>query len=229
LRERLSTDHWSLVRAAVDTATSVQASTEGLHAAHTREALVTGLERLTLLMGAITGAQTDRMTRDHGWRLLTLGRLIERLATTGWRLQTFVGHGALETEAGWDALLELSDSVITFRARHQRQTDLLALVDVLVFDDTNPRALAGVLRRLRTEIGKLPGDDGARAFLLGLLPSQGVGERIEAFVSTDAAGDRHTATRLSDLAGKLAQAACDLADHVGARYFTPAHALEVRV
>jgi uncharacterized alpha-E superfamily protein len=30
-------------------------------------------------LAAITGAQTDRMTRDDGWRLLSIGRHIERL------------------------------------------------------------------------------------------------------------------------------------------------------
>ena len=30
-------------------------------------------------MAAMTGAQTDRMTRDDGWRLLSIGRHIERL------------------------------------------------------------------------------------------------------------------------------------------------------
>jgi hypothetical protein len=37
------------------------------------------LDRLALQLAAVTGAQTDRMTRDHGWRLLTVGRLLERL------------------------------------------------------------------------------------------------------------------------------------------------------
>jgi uncharacterized alpha-E superfamily protein len=30
-------------------------------------------------LAAITGLQTDRMTRDDGWRLLSIGRHIERL------------------------------------------------------------------------------------------------------------------------------------------------------
>jgi len=38
------------------------------------------LQHLTVQLAAVTGAQTDRMTRDHGWRLLSVGRLIERLA-----------------------------------------------------------------------------------------------------------------------------------------------------
>ena len=65
---------------------------------------------------------------------------------------------------------EVIDSAITFRARYQRHEDLLALTDLLVLDSTNPRALAGVLRRLRTELRKLPGE--ASEPLLGMLPTQ---------------------------------------------------------
>ncbi|MBC7548021.1 MAG: circularly permuted type 2 ATP-grasp protein, partial [Polaromonas sp.] len=42
------------------------------------EALKT-LESVSRHLAAVTGAQTDRMTRDDGWRLLSAGRLIERL------------------------------------------------------------------------------------------------------------------------------------------------------
>ncbi|NIG00553.1 alpha-E domain-containing protein, partial [Burkholderia sp. Ax-1720] len=37
------------------------------------------LDRLNLLLSAITGAQTDNMTRDDGWRLLSIGRQIDRV------------------------------------------------------------------------------------------------------------------------------------------------------
>ena len=135
----------------------------------------------------------------------------------------------MASEEGLDSLLELSDSIITFRARHQRHTDLLALADVLVLDDTNPRSLAGVLRRLRTEIGKLPGDATALAALAAQLPPVGAGLRAEDLASRDEAGDRMAEQRLTELAGELADAACRLADAVAERYFTPAHALEVRL
>ena len=92
------------------------------------------------------------MTRDHGWRLLTVGRLLERLIGVTARFEAFLEGGALASAAGIDLLLELFDSAITFRARYQRHEDLLALTDLLVLDSSNPRAYAGVLRRLRTEL-----------------------------------------------------------------------------
>ena len=37
------------------------------------------LETLSGRTAAMTGQQTDRMTRDDGWRLLSIGRHLERL------------------------------------------------------------------------------------------------------------------------------------------------------
>jgi hypothetical protein len=99
--------------------------------------------------------------------------LLERLIGLATRLEAFVQAQALGHAAGTEQLLVLFDSVITFRARYQRHDDLLALTELLVLDRDNPRAFAGVLRRLRTEIGKLPGGDATRQPLLALLPAEG--------------------------------------------------------
>jgi uncharacterized alpha-E superfamily protein len=55
------------------------------------------LDRLALQLAAVTGAQTDRMTRDHGWRLLTVGRLLERLVGMTTRCRPSCRHQALHT------------------------------------------------------------------------------------------------------------------------------------
>jgi len=54
------------------------------------------------------------------------------------------GPGSLE----W--LLELSDSIITYRSRYSRLPELLPVLDLLVFDDSNPHGVifqASVLTR----------------------------------------------------------------------------------
>ena len=58
------------------------------------------LEHLAMQLSAVTGAQTDRMTRDAGWRLLTVGRLTERLAGYAGFLQAFCQHQALGQAQG---------------------------------------------------------------------------------------------------------------------------------
>jgi len=142
------------------------------------------------------------------------------------RMEAFVQAGALAHVNGVELLLELFDSLITFRARYQRHEDLLAVTDLLVLDSANPRAFAGVLRRLRTELTKLPDlVDGVQP-LLGLLPADGAGLTLESLRGVD---DEALALRLKDLAHTLGEAAGTLADRISERYFTLAHGLDQRV
>ena len=219
LRDRLSPEQCGLVRSMGESfngpferdAASVPPATQVLPA----------LQRLTLQLAAVTGAQTDRMTRDHGWRLLSVGRLIERLSgmasTLATLLEAFDADGG--STATTELLLELFDSRITFRARYQRHEDLLALADLLVQDDTNPRAFAGTLRRLRTELGKLPEAAAFGAAWQGLLPAQGAGLSLTELAALD---DTAMRRQLVALATGLQTAASSLSDAIRQRYF--AHA-----
>ena len=234
LRERLSSEQWGLIRTMGEgfSATLKSAVLASGHSAPmpSLPLVLSALDRLALQLAAVTGAQTDRMTRDHGWRLLTVGRLLERLIGLAHRLQAFIEAGAISgatgSAAGIDLLLELFDSVITFRARYQRHEDLLALTDLLVLDSSNPRALAGVLRRLRTELSKLPGDEASLQPLMARLPAEGTGLTLESLRGVD---DARLADLLHQLAGTLANTAFKLADDVAARYFTLAQGRNQRV
>jgi uncharacterized circularly permuted ATP-grasp superfamily protein/uncharacterized alpha-E superfamily protein len=221
LRERLSSEHWGLLHAMRESfALALRAPGEALPSA---AQVMPALDRLALQLAAATGAQTDRMTRDHGWRLLAVGRLLERLIGLAMRLEAFVEAGALRSTAGAEALLDLFDSAITFRARYQRRDDLLALVELLVLDSTNPRAFAGVLRRLRTELRKLPGGPASIEPLLALLPAEGAGLVLD---ELRGASDEQVGERLLGLSRQLGGAASALAESIGARYFTPAHGVD---
>src|SRR5690606_2885299 len=116
------------------------------------------------------------------WRLLTVGRLTERLTGYAQFLSTLVEHHVAQSPQGFDLLLMLFDSAITFRARFQRRLEWPALVATLVSDESNPRALACMLRRLRTELAKLPDQAGPLSGLLDLLPIEGVGVELAAMV-----------------------------------------------
>ena len=224
LRERLSSEHWGLIRQMQETfSVAVEAPTGELP---TLAQVLPALDRLALQLAAVTGAQTDRMTRDHGWRLLTVGRLSERLIGLATPMRVFIEAQALDNVAGIELLLELFDSVITFRARYQRHEDLLALADLLVLDSANPRAYAGVLRRLRTEISKLPGLPATLQPLLALLPAEGAGLTLEALRGADEAA---IAQSLRSLSITLVRSASALADRVGERYFTLAQGADQRV
>jgi uncharacterized circularly permuted ATP-grasp superfamily protein/uncharacterized alpha-E superfamily protein len=220
LRERLSAEQWQLIRSMGEdfsAALAVADAPAGEPAMPARAQAQAALDALALQLAAVTGAQTDRMTRDHGWRFLTIGRLLDRLVGVSVRFEEFLVEGALHSVAGIELLLELFDSAITFRARYQRHEDLLAIADLLVLDDSNPRAYAGVLRRLRTELGKLPGGAEGAAPLLALLPDAGAGLSAEDLRGLD---DTAIAKRLLTMSRDLADAAMHVADAIGERYFS---------
>jgi uncharacterized alpha-E superfamily protein len=218
LRERLSGEQWGVIRAMRESFTQALSVDDGRLPRLAQ--VLPALDRLALQLAAVTGAQSDRMTRDHGWRFMTVGRLLERLIGMAGSLGAFVDAQALNQASGTDLVLELFDSAITFRARYQRHEDLLALTDLLVLDSANPRALAGVLRRLRTELRKLPVDEATAGSLLALLPADGAGLSLDDLRGAD---EPQVLAKLSALCAQLVDAGWQLADDLGVRFFTHAH------
>jgi len=225
IRDRLSPTHWRLVLSAGEEFDRrlTGAVTGGVYP--TVEAL-SALEHLGMQLSAITGAQTDRMTRDDGWRLLTIGRQIERLSTMSSTLWTlFDGEGGL-SEPEFDLILDLFDSTITYRAHYQRRQEIPALLDLVVMDEENPRSLACILAVLRQQIILLPGTDAASgggpiADLLALLPSVKVGATLEELCARDGDG---CYWNLLSLTARLSEAARALSDEIGRLYFSHAAA-----
>lgn len=168
VRERLSQEHWRVI---------VRAEEElfATCSKHVRSGDDSSLEALQVLkstsdhMAAITGAQTDRMTRDDGWRLLSIGRHIERLAFLASSLLSGIQTGSIHTDGGFEAMIALFDCTITFRAQYQQCRDLAALIDLLVLDSDNPRSLAWVAHTLRGRLAKLAGSVPVELSALSLL------------------------------------------------------------
>lgn len=217
LRERLSPAHARLLRSLGEgfRQALIQDVPTGQHPG--LQQADAALEQLAMQLAAVTGAQTDRMTRDVGWRLLTVGRLIERLVGYTAFLRAFWVHRALSQAQGFDQLLDIFDSAITFRARFQRRLEVPALLALLVHDETNPRALACVLRRLRTELGKLPDRTGLHDDLLALLPHQGVGVELELLCDP-----KEGHARVLALCDRLLDAGWRLSDEIARQYFVHA-------
>ena len=173
VRERLSQEQWHvIVQMDQDFFKRFELLAPGQQAQHAYspiEALRT-LESTSNYLAAITGAQTDRMMRDDGWRLLSIGRHIERLASLSGALATSFETQAVFDNSGFSALVALFDSTITFHAQYQQRRDLPALLDLLVQDQDNPRSLCWVIKTLRGRLQKLADDpDEAEADLAAKL------------------------------------------------------------
>ena len=180
-----------------------------------RQQARTLMDDMGLCLAALVGAQSDRMTRDQGWRFLTLGRLLERLIHTGANLQALLGAGALDDENALDLLLQLMDSSITFRARHQRRSDAAALEDVLVTDVRNPRSLAGIRQQLRAEWQQLPPAQG--------LPMGPASPEPPMGVPAPSARGEGPVPALAHYAGHCAQSGAEWAQNLAEVYFSPVH------
>jgi uncharacterized alpha-E superfamily protein len=184
LRERLSPEAWRLIHeAAAHFDQHLRAVLDRPGAAPPLSDVLGVLTRADTHLAAITGAQTDRMTRDDGWRLLSIGRQLERLSFHAEVLaECFVqasaeaplnpwggGPGAERatpapqplalTEDGFALLLGVFDSTITYRAQFQARREAAPLLHLLVHNTDNPRSLAWVARTLRERFAKLARHD----------------------------------------------------------------------
>ena len=216
VRERLSQEQWNvIVRAEQEFLRGCGKVTE--HGDYSSVEALRVLESLSGHTAAMTGAQTDRMTRDDGWRLLSSGRHLERLgflsAALGWALET----GALFDEGGFEAVVALFDSTITFHAQYQQRHDIAALLDLLVLDRDNPRSLGWVAQTLRGRLAKLEGSAPGELPQIALTVPDPQEWSLEPMCERDAAG-RYSV--LLDLLQHCTDAAYKLSDDLGARYFT---------
>ena len=217
LRERLSPEHWKLIHEVGDHFEHHLAAVLDEAEGHATAPDVLGvLARATTHLAAITGAQTDRMTRDDGWRLLSVGRQIERLDMLSHALGCAFEHGVHEADDGFAVVLGLFDSIITYRAQFQARREVLPLLHLLVFDTDNPRSLAWVARTLRDRLRKLARQEPAWVErVVAVLPTP-EGWGLEAMASPDAAG-RHSA--LIDALGTCSDAARTLSDEIDRQLF----------
>ena len=150
VRERLALEQWSLVAASATEFDTMMAGET-----RTTQQALRALERLSTNVMAMTGAQTDRMTRDDGWRLLSMGRHIERLSTLAAALAEAFDTGTLDSDIGFSLVLGLFDSTITYRSRYLQQRDPQALIELLALDRDNPRSLAWIAQSLASRIAKM--------------------------------------------------------------------------
>jgi uncharacterized alpha-E superfamily protein len=150
LRERLSLDNWHTLNQ------MVQLHAQSGSAPTLADAMAT-LNRTTTSLMTLSGFSLDGMTRDDGWLFLAIGRRLERLQFLCTTLDRALN---MPRDSSLDWLLEIADSIVTYRARYVAQPEWLPMIDLLVLDDSNPRSvvfqLQGMLkflRRLSTSYG----------------------------------------------------------------------------
>ena len=210
LRERLSLDNWRTLNHMSRRLAHSRGRPIGIS-----DTLVE-LDRDIASFITLAGFALDGMTRDHGWRFLSMGRRIERLQFLCGMLQQALA-GPAQADLGW--VLELADSSVTYRSRYMARPQWLPVLDLLVRDVANPRSIAFQLKGLHDFLGRIEDAYG-----------EGVEERLDASVMALEALDpdadlQHGSARLGALLEEWYAASYRLSEQLGLRFF--AHVGEV--
>jgi uncharacterized circularly permuted ATP-grasp superfamily protein/uncharacterized alpha-E superfamily protein len=108
------------------------------------------------LLSAFSGMERENVTRGSGWLFLSLGRRLERAIYSARQLQELAGTCAEADGPLLEYLLEVADSSMTYRSRYYTTVQPVAVLDVLMSDETNPRSLDFQLNHLVDLYSKLP-------------------------------------------------------------------------
>ena len=118
------------------------------------------LDRMILTLAAFGGLAMESVTRSEGWRFLDMGRKLERSLNMIGLLRTTLVPAMGQDGPLLEALLEVADSLMTYRRRYQESLQTEAVLDLLLTDDTNPRSLAFQMAAMADDVEHLPRADG---------------------------------------------------------------------
>ncbi|MEN9489674.1 MAG: hypothetical protein RJA63_123 [Pseudomonadota bacterium] len=207
LRERLSSDNWRTLNALAQKIGSKPHDRVGIF-----EALAQIDEYITSFM-TLAGFALDGMTRDHGWRFLSLGRRIERLQFQTEAIEAAMSMG-VKGNPEW--LLEISDSIVTYRSRYVARPEWIAVLDLLIADDTNPRGIVFQTGGLCDYVSRLNAS-------LGDMPESGIDALHLRLLALDPALDFHPGSHaLAEAMSTLRAASASLSDQIGLHFFSHA-------
>lgn len=148
LRDRFSMDGWAaladLSSAAARLAKSVRPGDDAARAMGILIRKLTGF----------SGLVHENMYRQNGWRFLSIGRALERAIGMSELLADLVAEDA--PEGSLDLAIEVGDSVISHRRRQMGTTRHESVVDLLVLDAMNPRAVLYEIEQVQAHAAQLP-------------------------------------------------------------------------
>lgn len=154
VRDYMTLESWRIITH-LDEAFNASGNEHGLGQVSDALALI---DHTIRMLAAFSGLMEENMIRGPEWHFLDLGRRLERAAhTTGLLRHTLVEADAQEGSV-LEALLEIGDSSITYRSRYLTALQCAPVLDLLLTDDTNPRAVLYQLVRLADHVERLPRD-----------------------------------------------------------------------
>ena len=108
------------------------------------------------LLSAFSGMERENINRGSGWLFMSIGRRLERAIYLTRQMREVTTPLSQQDWSFLECLLEVDDSSMTYRTRYFTTLQPLAVLDVLMADESNPRSLDFQLRHLADLYEKLP-------------------------------------------------------------------------
>jgi uncharacterized alpha-E superfamily protein len=185
------------------------------------------------LLSAFSGMERENINRGLGWLFMTTGRRLERAIYLTRQLREITTPLSEQDWSLLECLLEVADSSMTYRARYYTTLQPLAVLDVLLADETNPRSLDFQLSHLADIYQKLPRhlsvDSQAMRAALALLRSFDLRKLKYPLPGATAAHDSDGLSRLASFLQELERLLPSWSNNLSSRYFSHARTLPITI
>jgi uncharacterized alpha-E superfamily protein len=152
VRDRMSLDTWRIIRSIDEGFLPNRIESTSLFE------LLSLIDALITKLSAFSGIVSDSMTRTQSYQFLDLGRRIELALQTTSMVKNFFIPMPLVKRPAMETILEVADSLMTYRMRYMANLQLAPVLDLILTDETNPCSLAYQLLRLSELVDQLPRD-----------------------------------------------------------------------
>jgi uncharacterized alpha-E superfamily protein len=150
-RSRLSAEHWRAIGVL---------QRQFHEAASSRSDARETLDRLVLALSALAGFALDDMTQDDGWRLLMLGRRLERVQFLASLLALRLAQPTAPKRFELEWWLDITGSIIAYRTQYLEEARLTPVLHLIVRDAQNPRSLAFQCDAVRRSLAQMTSSGG---------------------------------------------------------------------
>ncbi len=219
LKERLSHDTWPVLQQ-LETEFSRRPPTNPEQRLVSQMNL---LDRVIVTLSAFAGLLLENTTRNAGWRFFEIGKRLERGLEMSELLLAAMSNVSPDIDSSLETLLQIADSAITYRTRYFTTMRMDFVLELLLMDETNPRALCFQMATLVDHLRHLPGYDSAGGEIpvaLQVATASLAALRsalLEELAERDAEG---ALPRLEDLMAKFKASLYDISDALADRHFS---------
>jgi uncharacterized circularly permuted ATP-grasp superfamily protein/uncharacterized alpha-E superfamily protein len=153
VREHWSTDTWRVLRVMEE---EFRREAPLSHQGHIR--MLHTLDNLITFIVAFIGLNRESISREQGWILLDIGRKIEQSLLLITMLKvTLTGRFADQVEYNLQQSVLMShESLVNYRYKYRMPINNELVLDLMLFDPSNPRSLVYQVDRLKAYLKNLP-------------------------------------------------------------------------